>query len=109
MTRVLIDDFDSIMGLGFRELLEGQGVEVIESNPGDILEELSARLPDVIVLDLDADGAADKAERICRFHPTIQVVGCSGTGTRMRVFPRFSLGDSYTVSLSPEELVKAVQ
>lgn len=108
MSKVLIDAFDSIMGLGLRELLEGEGIEVLDQEPGDLLDRLSSRLPDVVVLDLDAEDAPARAEAICRRYPTIQVIGCSATGTRMRIFPRFSLGDSFTVGLSPEEFVKAV-
>lgn len=109
MTRVLIDQFDSIMGLGLRELLEGDGVEVLDQESGPVLDRLSSRLPDVVVIDLDAEDAAVQAEMICRRYPTIQVIGCSATGTRMRVFPRFSQGDSFTVLLSPEEFKKAIQ
>jgi CheY-like chemotaxis protein len=108
MTRVLIDEFDSIMGLGLRELLESDGIEVLDQESGSVLDVLASRLPDVVVLDLDAEDAADRAQTICHWYPTIQVVGCSATGTRMRIFPRFSLGDSFTVRLSPEEFIKAV-
>jgi CheY-like chemotaxis protein len=109
MKRVLIDNFDSIMGMGFRELLESEGIHVVEEEGGDVLERVSARLPDVVVIDIDGEGAADRAEEICRSFPTIQVIGCSATGTRMKVFPRFLLGDSYTAPLSLEEFMKAVK
>ena len=108
MKKVLIDAFDSIMGFGLREVLESGDVEVLDHEPGDVLERLSRRLPDVVVLDLDAEGAVSRAQAICRRYPTIQVVGCSATGTRLRIYPRFLQGDSFTVGLSPEEFMKAV-
>jgi DNA-binding NarL/FixJ family response regulator len=64
MHRVLIGQFGTVARMGLRELLDGQGIEVVaeaESAEG-IVSCVSEVRPDVVVIDLDDEEALDTAE-----------------------------------------------
>lgn len=111
MSRVLIGHFGKIVRLGLQELLDEEGMDVVADERPDreIFEDVVETLPDVVVLDLDADGNDTIAKRIARTFPSVTVIACSSVEPRMRVFPRFHLGESYEAQLSPAGFVDAVK
>jgi len=110
MHRVLIGQFGTVARLGLRELLDGQGIEVVaEAESADeILSCVSEVRPDVVVLDLDAEEALSTAEEITSEFPAIRVIACSCEEPVMRVFPPFHHGESYASKLSAELLALAL-
>lgn len=113
MKRVLIGEFGSIVRLGLRELLEAEeSCDVVaEDNGGDaVMERLISALPDVVVLDLDGgDGAAALVDEITTDFPAVTIIACSSDQPRMKVFPPFHRGESYTAPLSRDLLIEAVR
>jgi len=109
--RVLIGDFGAIVRLGLREIFDAEELDLVaeEAVTGDILERLVAALPDVVMLDLDTDGAEALALHIAREFPAVKVIACSSMRPTMRVFPPFHYGESYLATLSPAVLVDAVK
>ncbi len=99
MTRVLVGPFAALLRAGVDDLLGDPRIEVVHARDRDdfAAKLLSAR-PDVVLLDLDADGGELRADRISRDHPALTVVACSSIDPTMRVFPRHHHGESY---LSP--------
>ncbi|MDQ1566155.1 MAG: hypothetical protein QOF96_1035, partial [Actinomycetota bacterium] len=61
MHRVLIGQFGSVARMGLRELLDGQGIEVVAEaeSAGGIVSCVSEVRPDVVVLDLDDEQALE--------------------------------------------------
>ena len=109
MHRVLIGQFGTVARMGLRELLDGQGIEVVaeaESARG-IVSCVSEVRPDV-VLDLDDEGALGVAEEITSEFPAIKVIACSCEEPVMRVFPPFHHGESYASKLSAALLALAL-
>ena len=95
--RVLIGDFAGVVGMGLRELLVEEGLEVFaagETRP-EILPRLSEVQPDVVLLDLDTEEALELATRISVAFPAMKVIACSSDEPIMRVFPPFHYGESY--------------
>jgi len=110
MHRVLIGQFGTVARMGLRELLDGQGIEVVaeaESAEG-ILSAVSEVRPDVVVLDLDDDEVLGTASEITSEFPAIKVIACSCEEPVMRVFPPFHHGESYASKLSAEMLAQAL-
>lgn len=108
MTRVLISEFDTIVGLGIREVLRDGGCEVISrrgSLTADVVQEIA---PDAMVVDMDDRQAADRIHQLRRRFPGIPYVECSSAEARMRVFPAHRFGESYEAPLSSDLLVRAV-
>jgi len=106
---VLIGQFGTVARMGLRELLDGQGIEVVaeaESARG-IVSCVSEVRPDV-VLDLDDEGALGVAEEITSEFPAIKVIACSCEEPVMRVFPPFHHGESYASKLSAALLALAL-
>ena len=110
MQRVLIGQFGSVARMGLRELLDGQGIEVVAEaeSIGRIVSCVSEVRPDVVVLDLDDDGALGMAEEITAEFPAIKVIACSCEEPLMRVFPPFHHGESYASKLSAALLALAL-
>lgn len=110
MQRVLIGGFGTVARMGLRELLDGQGVEVVAEPEPDrgIVSCVSEVRPDVVVLDLDDDGAVKTAEEIASEFPAIKVIACSCEEPVMRVFPPFHHGESYASMLSAPLLALAL-
>jgi len=102
MQRVLIGQFGSVALMGLRELLDGQGIEVVaEAEPDrEIVSCVSEVRPDVVVLDLDDEAALGLVEEITSDFPAIKVIACSCEEPVMRVFPPFHHGESYASKLS---------
>ena len=110
MHRVLIGQFGTVARMGLRELLDGQGIEVVaeaQSAEG-IVSCVSEVRPDVVVLDLDDECALETAEEITSEFPAIKVIACSCEEPVMRVFPPFHHGESYASKLSAALLALAL-
>ena len=97
LRRVLIGDFGVVAEMGLRELLVGEGLEVLgAAEPRrEILSRLSEVQPDVVLLDLDTEDAPELAVRISVAFPAMKVIACSSDEPIMRVFPPFHYGESY--------------
>lgn len=110
MARVLIGQFNTMVGLGLKEILDadGSGVVAMEVPADALLDRLVETSPDVVMLDLDTAGCADLAAQITAQYPAIKVIACSSRRPVMRVFPPFHHGESYLSSLSPSLLLEAV-
>jgi DNA-binding NarL/FixJ family response regulator len=110
MQRVLIGRFGTVARMGLRELLDGQGIEVVaEAEPDRAIASFVTEVrPDVVVLDLDDDGALGTAEEIASEFPAIKVIACSCEEPVMRVFPPFHHGESYASKLSAPLLALAL-
>jgi AmiR/NasT family two-component response regulator len=74
--RVLLGDLAPIMAIGLRSVLEEEGIEVIgqESERGRIVRRSQRLQPDVVVLDLDHDGATTLASEIRQVAPRAKVI-----------------------------------
>jgi DNA-binding NarL/FixJ family response regulator len=109
MHRVLIGRFGSVARMGLRELLDGQGIEVVAEaeSVGGIVSCVSDVRPDVVVLDLDDEQALETVEEITSEFPAIKVIACSCEEPVMRVFPPFHHGESYASNLSAASLALA--
>jgi DNA-binding NarL/FixJ family response regulator len=110
MHRVLIGQFGTVARMGLRELLDGQGIEVVaeaESDKG-IFSCVSEVRPDVVLLDLDDEWALETAEELTCEFPAIKVIACSCDEPVMRVFPPFHHGESYASKLSAALLALAL-
>ena len=110
MHRVLIGQFGAVARMGLRELLDGQGIEVVAEVDltGEIVPSVSEVRPDVVVLDLDDERALGVAEEITSEFPAIKVIACSCEEPVMRVFPPFHHGESYASKLSADLLALAL-
>ena len=110
MQRVLIGQFGTVARMGLRELLDGQGIEVVAEVDltGEIVPSVSEVRPDVVVLDLDDERALGVAEEITSEFPAIKVIACSCEEPVMRVFPPFHHGESYASKLSAALLALAL-
>lgn len=111
MHRVLIGDFGMIARMGLRELLDEEGLDVVaEAEIGTgIIDCVSEVRPDVVLLDLETEGALDVASRIASEFPAIKVIVCSSEEPVMRVFPSFHHGESYGSRLTRALLARALQ
>ena len=107
---MLIGQFGTVARMGLRELLDGQGIEVVaeaESDEG-IVSWVSEVRPDVVLLDLDDDASLEMASEITSEFPAIKVIACSCEEPVMRVFPPFHHGESYASKLSAALLASAL-
>lgn len=105
--RVLIGGFSAIAGLGLRELLVEFGFDtVVERGEVEALMGAVSELrPDSILLDLDAEGSLELAERVSCSLPHVKLILCSSETPVMRVFPAFGFGQSRLAALTPASLV----
>jgi DNA-binding NarL/FixJ family response regulator len=110
MQRVLIGQFGTVARMGLRDILDGQGIEVVaEAESADVIVACVSEVrPDVVVLDLDDEGVLDLAEEITSEFPAIKVIACSCEEPVMRVFPPFHHGESYASKLSAALLALAL-
>jgi DNA-binding NarL/FixJ family response regulator len=111
--RVVMGDFGAVAGLGLRDILAGEGLEVVgharcAAVGAGIVPLLSEVRPDVVVLDLDDDGSLEVAMQITSEFPAIKVVACSSEEPVMQVFPPFHHGESYLSHLTRAELAQAL-
>jgi DNA-binding NarL/FixJ family response regulator len=110
MHRVLIGQFGTVARMGLREILDGQGIEVVaeaESDDG-LVSYVSEVRPDVVLLDLDDEESLEMASEITSDFPAIKVIACSCEEPVMRVFPPFHHGESYASKLSASLLALAL-
>jgi AmiR/NasT family two-component response regulator len=90
--RVLLGDLAPIMAIGLRSVLEEEGIEVIgqESERGRIARRAQRLQPDVVVLDLDRDGATTLAAEIRQVAPRTKVILWARDETVMGVLESMS-------------------
>jgi AmiR/NasT family two-component response regulator len=90
--RVLLGDLAPIMAIGLRSVLEEEGIEVIgqESERGRIARRAQRLQPDVVVLDLDRDGATALAAEIRQAAPRTKVILWARDETVMGVLESMS-------------------
>jgi DNA-binding NarL/FixJ family response regulator len=90
--RVLLGDLAPIMAIGLRSVLEEEGMEVIgqESERGRIVRRAQRHQPDVVVLDLDHDGATTLASEIRQVAPRTKVILWARDETVMGVLESMS-------------------
>jgi DNA-binding NarL/FixJ family response regulator len=90
--RVMLGDLAPIMAIGLRSVLEEEGIEVIgqESERGRIAQRAQRLQPDVVVLDLDHDGATALASEIRSAAPRTKVILWARDETVMGVLESMS-------------------
>jgi DNA-binding NarL/FixJ family response regulator len=90
--RVLLGDLAPIMAIGLRSVLEEEGIEVIgqESERSRIVRRSQRLQPDVVVLDLDHDGATALATEIRHVAPRTKVILWARDETVMGVLESMS-------------------
>ena len=90
--RVLLGDLAPIMAIGLRSVLEEEGIEVIgqESERRRIVRRAQRLQPDVVVLDLDHDGATALASEIRQVAPRTKVILWARDETVMGVLESMS-------------------
>lgn len=108
MTRVLMGDFTALQRLGLEDILQRDGVELIEVPNGVVVQRLVDVLPDVVVFDSDAAEVDTLVALITHLYPRITVIACSSVVPVMRVFPSLHHGESYTSPLEPALLASAI-
>jgi hypothetical protein len=131
--RVVIGNFGAVAGMGLRDILAGEGLEVVgharprevPGPPGErgvrdrngerdvpetagIVPLVNEVRPDVVVLDLDDESALEVAVQITSEFPAIKVVACSSEEPVMQVFPPFHHGESYLSQLTRAHLAQAL-
>jgi DNA-binding NarL/FixJ family response regulator len=98
--RVLIVDFGAIARRGLLGFLDDTGVDVVtESSDDRIPRRLAEMRLDVVVMNLDADGAAKRARALAESFPHVKVIACSAEKPTMLVLPPHG-GVSYTSDLT---------
>lgn len=108
MTRVLLGDFTALQRIGLEDLLGQVGVELVQASNDVVMDRLLDVLPDVVVVDSDADDTDALVEHITHEFPVITVIACSSSTPVMRVFPSLHHGESYTTALEPALLASAI-
>jgi DNA-binding NarL/FixJ family response regulator len=90
--RVLLGDLAPIMAIGLRTVLEEEGIDVIgqESERSRIVRRAQRHQPDVVVLDLDHDGATALASEIRQVAPRTKVILWARDETVMGVLESMS-------------------
>ena len=102
-------DFDALYRLGLASSLTGHDdVEVFEAHTDTLVANLVAAGPDVVVLDEQKRQTAGLVEQITHLFPAIRVIVCSSKQPRMRVYPPFHRGESYTSPLDAAQFERAV-
>jgi DNA-binding NarL/FixJ family response regulator len=111
MRRVLIVDFGVVVRMGLRELLDEEGLEVLdaaEMRP-EVIPRPGQIQPDVVLLDLDAEDVPELAVRISSAFPAMKVIACSSDEPIMRVFPPFHYGESYIAPFTRDLFAAALK
>jgi CheY-like chemotaxis protein len=109
MRRVLVGDFVTMQQVGYRDLLLSEGMEVVETAGGDLVDRLVEAVPDAVLLDGDDEGSRELVDRIVHGFPAVTVISCSSVRPTMRVFPPQHYGESYTAHLEPALLATAIR
>jgi len=90
--RVLLGDLAPIMAIGLRSVLEDEGIDVIgqETERSRIVRRAERLQPDVVVLDLDHDGARALGEEVHHVAPHTKVILWARNETVMGVLETVS-------------------
>jgi DNA-binding NarL/FixJ family response regulator len=106
---IVIGELSALLSLGLRELLESsEQFNVRETTMRDLLKDVQAVSPEVVVLDLDRADSDAMAERIVRSYPSIRVLACSSVKAVMRIYPSLDRGQPYMTALDPTSLTAAL-
>ena len=104
--RVMLGDLAPIMAIGLRAVLEEDGIDVIglEREPERIVIQAERLQPDVVVLDLDKDGARALGEQIQHVAPRTKVILWARDETVMEVLESVSRAPRLVAVTAPEAL-----
>jgi DNA-binding NarL/FixJ family response regulator len=106
--RVLIVDFGAIARRGLLGFLDDAGFDVVTASSREsVATKLRETNADVVLLNLDADGAGERAREIAEFFPQLKVIACSSERPTMLVVPPHG-ADSYTSPLTSARLQEEV-
>jgi hypothetical protein len=85
--RVLLGNLGPIMVIGMARLVSEDGAEVIgqERHPSSIVSAAGRMRPDVVVLDLNTEGARELGSRVQRVSPETKVILCASDEDGMEV------------------------
>ena len=85
--RVLLGNLGPIMLIGMARLLDEEGAEVIgqEKHPSSIVSAAGRLRPDVVVLDLNAEGSRELGSRVQGVSPETKVILCDSDEDGMEV------------------------
>ncbi|MCB0912493.1 MAG: hypothetical protein KDB60_12840 [Propionibacteriaceae bacterium] len=100
MTKVAVGDFNALIGIGINDVLAARRADVVHLATPTIVDYLRNSLPNLVILDSTAPGAADVVRQIVLEHPGIQVITCSTDSPTLTVYPPFHGGESFECSLS---------
>jgi DNA-binding NarL/FixJ family response regulator len=106
-----LGDFGGIARLGLREFLDDEGFDVVagDATLDALVDRVGTADVDVVVIDLDADGAIAVASDLVASFPGVRVIACSSEQPTMRVFPAYRSGESYEAELEPASLAAALR
>jgi DNA-binding NarL/FixJ family response regulator len=105
---VLIVDFGAVARRGLLGFLYDAGIEVITTSSREhVVTRLRETNADVVLLNLDADGAGEQAQEIADTFPQLKVIACSSERPTMLVLPPHGAG-SYTSPLTSARLQEEV-
>lgn len=115
---LVIDDCDQIRNL-YREILEGEGYDVVEAEDGDIgLKVFQQHRPALVITDIfmpNKEGL-EVIQTLHREAPGLPVVAISGEATRgfdtgdfLRMAGQFGALKTICKPVRPEELIEMVQ
>ena len=109
MPRVLIVDFGVIARRGLLGFLDDAGVDVTtESSDDRVAGRLRETSADVVLLNLDVEGAAARARELADTFPHLKVIACSAERPTMLVLPPNG-GGSYMSALTSARLEAEVR
>jgi AmiR/NasT family two-component response regulator len=102
----MLGDLAPIMAIGLRAVLEEDGIDVIglEREPQRIVFQAERLQPDVVVLDLDKDGARALGEQIQHVAPRTKVILWARDETVMEVLESVSRTPRLVAITVPEGL-----
>lgn len=104
MPRVLIVNFGVIARRGLLGFLDDAGVDVMtESSEERAATRLREARADVVLLNLDSEGAAKRARALADTFPELKVIACSAERPTMLVLPPNG-GGSYMSTLTSARL-----
>jgi DNA-binding NarL/FixJ family response regulator len=103
-------DLGAIVRLGLWDLFEEcDDLVTEEASTASLIDRVVEVVPDVVLLDLDADGSDQLARSISAGYPAVTVVACSSERPNMRVYPAFHRGESYVAPLEFDALIDVVR
>jgi hypothetical protein len=102
--RVLLGNLDPIMVIGMARVLEEDGARVIgqEHHPSRIVSSAGRMRPDIVVLEINGEGARELGVRVQRVSPQTKVILCDRDEAAMEVLDPGS-PTSRRVAVAPSE------